>query len=406
MTEKSIFFDHSSTTPVDPEVLEAMLPFFKTEFGNPSSHVNPKGQFALQALDKSRKIVAKMINAQSDELIFTSGATESNNLAIKGLTAASSERGKHIIISEIEHFSVLNTVKSLEKQGYSVDLIPVDKYGVIKLDRLESLLRDDTVLVSVMLSNTEIGTIEPVKEAVEIVKSFDPEILFHTDAASSAGWIPINVKDLNVDSLTLSAHNYYGPKGIGALYIKQDTKIVPLFDGGFQEFGIRSGTENVPGIVGMAKASDLAMREMENRNKLQEKLQKRLWTGLSEKLDFIHQTGHPEKRLPGHVSFWIEFAEGEALILFLQVKGIIAASGSACSSNLRALNEGELIHSHVLAAVGVPTNICSGSITFFLGKDNTEEEVDYVIEEFPKIVDRLWAMSPAYSDMLKEKSTS
>jgi cysteine desulfurase len=405
MTEKSIFFDHSSTTPVDPEVLEAMLPYFKTEFGNPSSHVNTKGQAALKAMDQSRNTVAQLVNAKPTEIVFTSGATESNNLAVKGLVSAYPERGKHIIISEIEHFSVLNTVRKLKKQGYSIDLIPVDNYGVIKTGEFKKLLRNDTVLVSVMLANTEIGTIQPIKEAVKITREVNPDILFHTDAASSAGWIPVDVSELGVDTLTMSAHNFYGPKGVGALYVKESTKIEPLFDGGFQEFGIRSGTENVPGIVGMAKASELAMRDMQTRNTQQVRLQKKLWSGLSQKLDFIHMTGHPESRLPGHVSFWIEFAEGESLLLFLQVKGIIAASGSACSSNMRALDEEELIHSHVLAAVGVPTNICSGSITFFLGKDNTEEEVDYVIEEFPKIVDRLWNMSPAYSDMLKEKST-
>jgi cysteine desulfurase len=405
MTEKSIFFDHSSTTPVDPEVLEAMLPYFKSEFGNPSSHVNTKGQSALRAMDQSRNTVAQMINAKPAEIIFTSGATESNNLAIKGLVSAYPDKGRHIIISEIEHFSVLNTVRRLEKQGYTVDLIPVDHHGVIKLDEFKKLLRKDTVLVSVMLANTEIGTIEPVREAVQIARDYNPDILFHTDAASSAGWIPVDVRELDVDTLTMSAHNFYGPKGVGVLYIKEGIKIIPLFDGGFQEFGIRSGTENVPGIAGMAKACELAMRDMQSRNAHQVELQRKLWSGLSQKLDFIHLTGHPENRLPGHVSFWIEFAEGESLLLFLQVKGIIAASGSACSSNMLAQDEEELIHSHVLAAVGVPTNICSGSITFFLGKDNKEEEVDYVIEEFPKIVDRLWSMSPAYSDMLKEKST-
>jgi cysteine desulfurase len=348
-------------------------------------------------------MLAKLINANSDEIIFTSGATESNNLALKGIVSANSHRGKHILISQVEHYSILNPAKTLKKQGYSLDIIPVDNYGVIKTDELKKMLKPDTVLVCVMLSNSEIGTIQPIKEAVEIVKAYNPDILFHCDAASSAGWIAVDVKDLNVDTLTMSAHNFYGPKGIGALYVKKGVKITPLLEGGFQEFGLRSGTENVPGVVGMAKAAELAISDMKDRNKRQRTLAEKLWKNLSEKLDFIHLTGHPTNRLPGHVSFWIEFAEGESLLLSLQIKGIIAASGSACSSNLRAEDEEGLIHSHVLEAAGVPTNICSGSVTFFLGKDNTEEEVDYVIENFPQIVGRLWAMSPAYSDMLKMK---
>lgn len=403
MADKNIFFDHSSTTPVDKRVLEAMLPYFKEKFGNPSSHMHPLGMEALKALDDSREKVARLINAEPGEIVFTSGATESNNLAIKGLIAANSDKGRHILISQIEHFSVLRACNRLKAAGYEVEKIPVDQYGLVKINAIEKMLRPDTVLISIMTANTEIGTIEPIKEAVRVVKDYNPDILFHTDAASAAGWIPVDVKETGVDTLTLSAHNFYGPKGVGALYVKDGVKLEPLLDGGFQENGLRSGTENVPGIVGMAEAARLAVEEMDNRNSRLEKLQKRLWQGLEKNVQFIHFTGHPKKRLPGHVSFWIEFAEGESILLFLRVKGILAASGSACASNIRAEDEHELVKSHVLAAVGVPQDICSGSICFFMGKDNTMEEVDYVVENMPGIMEKLWAMSPAYSDFLKEQ---
>lgn len=398
-----IFFDHSSTTPLDPEVLEAMLPFFKEDFGNPSSHIHELGQRALKAVDRAREDVASLIDVDPLEIVFTSGATESNNLAIKGLSNAYSHRGKHIIISQIEHYSVMNPAMTLKKSGFSVDIAPVDKYGVVDLKALRKLLKPDTILVSIMSANTEIGTIEPIKEAVEIVKSYNENIIFHTDATVSAGWIPTSVKETQVDALTLSAHNFYGPKGAGALFIRKGTKITPLLEGGFQEGGIRSGTENVPAIVGMAKAAVLAKKHMESRIKHLKTLQEHLWNGLQQKIEYLHFTGHPQKRLPGHVSFWVEFAEGESILLFLQVKGVMAASGSACSSNLRASDETELVKSHVLAAIGVPQDICSGSITFFMGKDNTLEEVNYVLDVMPDIIQRLWAMSPAYADMIKQK---
>jgi len=402
MTEKSIFFDHSSTTPMDTRVLEAMLPYFVEKFGNPSSHIHPLGQEALKAIDDARKQVAELINSQDAEILFTSGATESNNLAVKGLIEANPKKGKHILVSEVEHFSVLRSCKKLEKFDYKVELIPVDEYGTVKIDQLKKMLRPDTVLVSIMTANTEIGTIEPIKQAVQVVKEYNPDILFHTDATSAAGWIPIDVKEMGVDTLTLSAHNFYGPKGVGALYVKKGVKIESLLDGGFQEGGIRSGTENVPGIVGMAEAGRLAIEEMEQRKSHLELLQKHLWGGLEQNIKYIHFTGHPQKRLPGHVSFWVEFAEGESILLFLRVKGIFAASGSACASNLRAEDEHQLVKSHVLAAVGVPQDICSGSICFLMGKDNTIQEVNYVIENISEIIKRLWSMSPAYSDFLKK----
>ncbi len=281
--------------------------------------------------------------------------------------------------------------------------VPVDEYGMVKVDEFKKMLRDDTILVSVMLSNSEIGTIQPVKEITAAAKEFNSEIIVHTDASSSAGWIPVDVKDLGVDAMTVSAHNFYGPKGVGALFLKEGTDIDFIFDGGFQERGFRSGTENVAGIVGMGEAARLAKDEMAERNEKLVRLQKKLWKGLEDKIDYLHFTGHPAIRLPGHVSFWVEFAEGESILLFLQVNKIMAASGSACSSNLLAQDEDELVASHVLSAVGVPDDICSGSIAFMMGNDSTEEEVDKVIEVLPDIIQRLWAMSPAYADMMKEK---
>jgi cysteine desulfurase len=405
MEKMSLFFDHSSTTPLDPQVLEAMMPYLKGEYGNPSSHIHSLGRSALKAVDGAREETAKLINAQPDEIIFTSGATEANNMAMKGLALPRREKGGHVLISQVEHFSVLNGAKRLRSYGFDVSQIPVDNYGVIKLDEMERLIRPDTFLVAVMGANTEIGTIQPIKEAVSLAKGINPGVHFHCDATSSAGWIPTDVKDTGVDSLTLSAHNFYGPKGVGALYLRQRASLEPLLDGGFQEGGRRAGTENVPGIAGLGRAAALARTHMPDRLSRLGMLQERLWGGLKEKLQFLHFTGHPRERLPGHVSFWIEYAEGESLLLMLQVKGIMAASGSACSSNMLAGDEDELIHSHVLAAIGVPQDICSGSITFFMGKDNTREEVDYVVQEMPGIIEKLWAMSPAYSDMLKEIGT-
>ena len=401
--KKEIFFDNSSTTPMDSRVLDAMLPYLKEEYGNPSSHLHSRGRAAMKAMDDSRETVAKLINAEPGEIVFTSGATEANNLAIKGISSAYKDKGNHILISEIEHYSVYYSANRLKDRGFNVEMIPVDKDGIVKPEMVKAKLRKDTILVSVMLSNTEIGVVEPLKEITSVVKAFNEEIIVHTDAASSAGWIPVDVKDLGVDALTMSAHNFYGPKGMGALYLKKGIFLDPLFDGGFQESGKRSGTENVAGVVGMAKAAELAMEEMGKRNEHLEKLQKKLWDGLKDSIEFIHFTGHPHKRLPGHVSFWVEFVEGESLLLFLQMNGISAASGSACGSNLRAKDEDELVSSHVLSAVGVPDDICNGSVTFLMGKDNTEEEVDKVLEVMPGIIQRLLAISPAYDDMMMNK---
>jgi cysteine desulfurase len=376
-----------------------MLPFLRDEFGNPSSFIHSKGVAANQALDQARETVGGLIGAKPAEIIFTSCATESNNLAIKGFLEANPDAGRHIVISEIEHYSVVNLCRKLAGQGYELTLLPVDEYGLVGPETLKKALRADTALISIQLASSEIGTIQDIDSLVAIAR--EQGVFFHCDAAAAAGNIAVDVARLGVDALTLSAHNFYGPKGAAGLYLKQGIRIAEQLIGGFQESGYRSGTENMPGIAGMAKAAELAMEEMpERQNRLQD-LQKRLKTGLADKYDFLHFTGHPDQRLPGHVSFWVEYIEGESLLLMLNVYGIQTASGSACSSNLRGTDEEDLVASHILTAVGVPAEFCSGSLTVSLGKDNTSAEVDFFLEVFPTVVERLLAMSPLYADKLK-----
>lgn len=398
-SEKNIYFDNQATTPADPRVFEAMRPYFTEKFGNPSSHIHKQGVRANDALDKARSHVAELINSSSEEIIFTSGATEANNLAIRGYLKANPEKGKHIIISGIEHYSVLNLALKLKGEGYEVTAIDVGVGGLVDPQKVADAVRDDTALVSINLANSEIGTIQPIKEIAKITREHC--IFFHSDGAIAVGNIPVDVNDLEIDALTMSAHNYYGPKGIGALYLRKGKKLAPLFEGGFQERGLRSGTENMPGIVGMGMASALAKTEMPERIRHLQNLGSMLWSGLEQKVEYLYFTGHPEKRLPGHVSFWIKYIEGESLLLMLNIKGVMAASGSACSSNLRGEDEHDLAASHVLTAIGVPAEFCSGSLTLSLGKDNTEEEVSYLLEIMPGIVERLLMMSPLYADKLR-----
>jgi len=397
-----IFFDHISTTPTDPRVVEAMRPYFTEAYGNPSSLIHGMGIQADEGVQAARRQVARMLKSDPEEVIFTSGGTESNNLALKGLASAYGQRGKHLVLSEIEHFSVLNPALTLQKQGWEVTRVPVNPCGRVEPEEVEKVLRKDTSLVAVMLANSEIGTIQPIAEIAKLTK--DHNALFFVDGVAGAGNIPVDVRTLGVDALSLSAHNFYGPKGVGGLFLRKELAVDPLLEGGFQERGYRSGTENVPGIVGMGKAAELAMEEMPQRGEYLRGLQKRLWEGLERDIEHLHFTGHPRDRLPGHVSFWVEFAEGESLLLFLTHHGVMAASGSACSSNLKGRDEGDLVISHVLKAVGVPTDICQGSITFSLGKGNTSEDVDFVLGILPKIVERLWAMSPMYADYLKKRN--
>ncbi len=396
---RKVFFDHISTTPLHPDVLDALLPFLVGKYGNPSSHIHEQGQLALRAIEEAREKVAGLIHATPEEVIFTSGATESNNLAVKGVARAMKKKGRHIIVSEVEHFSVINALLPLINEGFEITYLPVDQHGLIDPEELRQSVRDDTILISVMHANSEIGTIMPVLEAGSVAR--EKEVYFHCDATASAGHIPVDVERMGADLLTLSAHNFYGPKGVGALFVRKGTRVDPLQEGGFQESGLRAGTENVPGIAGFGKAAVIAMDEMEDDALRLRGLEQQLREGLKNRISHIHFTGHEVNRLPGHVSFWIEFAEGESLLIYLNINGVMAASGSACSSNLKAQDEEDLVASHVLKAIGVPSDICTGSITFSMGKWSCPDEVDYVLEIMPGIVQRLWEISPSYSDYLK-----
>ncbi len=399
--ERMIYFDHQSTTPVDKRVLDAMMPYFSEEYGNPSSFIHKQGVSAGEALDEARARVAGLLNSKADEIIFTSSATESNNLAVKGFLGANGGKGSHIIVSSIEHYSILNQLPALREAGYEVTYVRCDEYGTVDPAAVEDAIRSDTVMIIVQAANSEIGTIQNIADIGK--KAAERGIFFHSDAAIAGGNIPLDVQALSVDSLALSGHNMYGPKGVSALYLRSGNKLKCQLDGGMQEFGLRSGTENVPGIVGMGKACELASEEMRGRAEHLRDLQSKLWGWLGSNVEYLQFTGHPERRLPGHVSFWVKYIEGESLLLMLNMRGIMCASGSACSSNLRGEDEEDLAASHVLTAVGVPAEFCSGSLTVTMGKDNTEEEVDYMTSVMPEIVERLLAMSPLYSDKLKGK---
>ncbi len=380
---KETYMDYVATNPVHPDVLEAMLPYFKEHFGNPLSIYEP-GAKAREAIENARANTAALINAKPNEIIFTSSGAESNNFALKGIAFANQNKGKHIIISKIEHHSVLNSARFLEKSGFAVTYLPVDKYGLVDPAVVEKAITKETILISIIHANPEIGTIEPIAEIGKITKQ--KGIILHTDAVASAGNIPVDVQFLNVDMLTLAAHQFYGPKGAAALYLKEGTRIIPLIYGGIQEGGRRAGTENVPAIVGMGKAAELAKRDMQKRiNHIKPLRDKLISTAL--KIEKVFLTGHPEQRLPGHASFVVEYIEGEAMLLLLAGKGIYAATGSACSS--KALKS-----SPVLLSIGTPVNLAQGSVVFTLGEKTTEEETDYFNEVFPQTIRQLRNMSP------------
>jgi len=383
---KRIYMDHVAGTPLLPEALEAMLPFLKERFGNPSS-IHVFGGEAEDALNAAREKVAALIGAKPEEIVFTSCGTESNNFAFKGVPLALRNKGNHIVTTRIEHFSIMHAVKAMEKLGFDVTQVPVDKYGMVDPDDVAKAINDKTVLVSVQHANPEVGTIQPIAEIGKICK--EKGVAFHTDAVVSTGIVPIDVNEMNVDLLSLAANMFYGPKGAAALYIREGTRIVPLLDGGIQEGGRRAGTENVPAIVGMGVAAEVAKREMDARRKHQHELGKKLLAGLRERIEYLHEFGHPEQRVPGSVSVGAEFVEGESIILFLDSEGIAIASGSACISR-------SLKVSHVLLAMGVDHATAQGSLLFTLGKDNTEEEVNRVCEVLPPIIQRLRDMSPLY----------
>jgi len=388
---RRVYFDNASTTPLLPEVRDAMIPFLGDSFGNPSC-LHSWGDPAREAVDTAREQVAQLINAGPEEIIFTASGSESNNMAIKGIAAARQSKGKHIIISAIEHFSVMNSARTMEKSGFEVTYIPVDKYGFVNPDEVKKAIKKETTLISIMHANGEIGTIEPIKEIAEIASASD--VVFHTDAVATAGTIPVDVKALGVDSLSLAGNQFYGPKGVGALYVKRGVRILPLIDGGIQEGGRRAGTENVPAIAGLGKAAELAVKDMQARIERVSKIRDRLINELPARIDHVVVTGHPQNRTPGNSSFCIEFIEGESMLMLLDSKGIGVTSGSACTS--KALKA-----SHVLIAIGLPHEIAQSSLLISSGIYNKLDDVDYLLEVMPPIVERLRQMSPLYSKYVK-----
>ena len=381
---KRIYLDYAATTPTHPEVVKAMLPYFTEVFGNPSS-VYSYGQKAKEAIEEARVKVADLIGARSGELVFTSGGTEADNFAIMGVAYANESKGNHIITTLIEHAAVINTCQFLEKRGFKVTYLPVDEWGLVNPDEVRRAITDKTILVSVMHANNEMGTIEPIAEIGKIVR--EAGIYFHTDAVQTAGHIPVDVNELGVDLLSMSAHRLYGPKGVGALYIRKGTKLVRIMHGGEQERWRRASTENVPGIVGFGRAAELAQQEMSEDIKRLTYLRDKLIKGLLERIDHIRLNGHPTKRLPNNVNVSIDFIEGEAMLLNLDLEGICASTSSACASS-------SLKPSHVLLALGLPPERVHGSLRFTLGKWTTEEEIAQVVEVLPRVVTRLRAMSP------------
>ena len=388
---RKVYLDNTATTPLLPEVREAMMPYLGDIFGNPSS-LHDWGDGAREAIEAARDQVAQLIGANTDEMIFTGSGTESNNLAIKGLALAQQNKGKHVVVSAIEHFSVLHSAKTLAKWGFEVSEVPVNKYGVVDPDDVRRNLRNDTVLVSIMHANGEVGTIEPIKEIAVVTR--ERKIPFHIDAVATAGTIPVNVSELGVDALSLAGNQFYGPKGVGALWVRKGVRIIPLLDGGIQEGGKRAGTENVLAIVGLGKAAELAKAHITERIEQLIPLRDRLLKELPDRIEHVVVSGHPHNRLPGHASFCVEFIEGESMLMLLNSKGIAVSSGSACTS--RALKA-----SHVLIAMGLSHEIAQGSILFTLGIDNTNQDIDYVLEVMPSIVDRLRDMSPLYAKFTK-----
>lgn len=383
---KAIYLDHAATTSLRPEVLEAMLPFFSEEFGNASS-VYGWGRRARQALDRSRDTVARILGAaNANEIVFTSSGSEAANLAIKGVAWAYQNKGKHIITSAVEHHAVLDTFSWLEKIGFEVTVLPVDEVGLVNPDQVTAALRPETILVSIMHANNEVGTIQPISTIGAIVRKHGA--FFHTDAVQTAGILDLDVEQLQVDLLSLSAHKLYGPKGVGALYVRKGVRLEPLIHGGAQEKRRRAGTENVAGIVGLAAALELAQTEREEEAVRLGKLRDRLIQGL-QKIPHTKVNGSLEHRLPNNVNVCFEFIEGESLLLNLDLRGIAASSGSACTS-------GSLDPSHVLLAMGLSHEIAHGSLRLTLGRENTDADVDYVLSEVPEIVGRLRAMSPLY----------
>lgn len=391
--DKMIYLDNAATTKVADSVVDAMLPYFKEYYGNASS-IYQLGAKSKEALDESREYIAGTLGAKTNEIYFTAGGSESDNWAIKATADAYARKGKHIITSAIEHHAVLHTCEYLEKHGYEVTYVGVDENGVIKLDELKAAIRPDTILISVMFANNEIGTIQPIKEIGEIAKEHD--ILFHTDAVQAYAQVPINVDEMHIDMLSASGHKLNGPKGIGFLYIRKGIKIRSFVHGGQQERGRRAGTENIPGIVGLAAAVKRSFSMLEEKMKKEIELRDYLISRIEAEIPYCRLNGDRKKRLPNNVNFSFQFIEGESMLILLDSKGIAASSGSACTS-------GSLDPSHVLLAIGLPHEIAHGSLRLTLSEENTKEEMDYVVEQLTAILERLRSMSPLYEDFMKKQ---
>lgn len=390
--QKPIYLDNAATTAVKPEVLEAMMPYFTERFGNPSSVYG----FAAQnksAVTEAREIIAKALGTNTQDIYFTAGGSESDNWAIKATAEAYRNKGNHIITTKIEHHAVLHTCEYLEKQGFEITYVDVDEQGIVKLDEIKKAIRPTTILITVMFANNEIGTIQPIKEIGELAK--ENNIIFHTDAVQAFGQIDIKVDDYHIDLLSASGHKLNGPKGIGFLYIRKGLKLRSLIHGGSQERKRRAGTENVPGIVGLGKAVEIAMNTMEEKQKKEIALRDRLIKRVLEEVPYVRLNGDRIKRLPNNANFSFQFIEGESLLIMLDMQGICASSGSACTS-------GSLDPSHVLLAIGLPHEIAHGSLRLTLCESNTEEEIDYVVEKVKEIVEKLRSMSPLYEDFIKK----
>ncbi|MBI5893080.1 MAG: cysteine desulfurase NifS [Deltaproteobacteria bacterium] len=383
---KKIYLDHNATTPIHPDVYAAMLPFLKEDFGNPSS-VHWAARNPRKAVDEAREQVAHLFNCDASEIIFTSCGSEGDNLAIKGIVESKKDKGNHIITTKVEHPAVLNTCKYLAKTGFDVTFLDVDSYGMIDIEELKKAITAKTILISIMYANNETGVVFPIEEIGRLAK--ERNIIFNTDAVQAAGKIPIDVKKLNVDIAVISGHKLYAPKGVGAAYVKRGVRLIPLIHGGHQERNRRGGTENVAGIAALGKACEIAMQDMKEESEKLTILRDRLQKGLAEKIPYTKLNGHPEKRLPNTLNMSFEFVEGESILLNLDMKGIAASSGSACTS-------GSLEPSHVLVAMGITHEVSHGSVRFSMGRDNTVEDIDYVIEVLPAMVERMRSMSPLY----------
>ncbi len=390
---KRIYLDYAATSPTKKSVLEAMIPYFTQDFGNPSS-IYESARKSKIAVDEARKKVAKSIGADTGEIYFTSGGTESDNWAIKGIAEAYQQKGKHIITSQIEHHAVLNTCEYLEKKGYKVTYLPVDSYGQVNLDELKNAIQSDTILISIMTANNEIGTLQKVNEIGQIAR--ENNVFFHTDAVQAIGQIPIDVKKMSIDLLTLSGHKIYGPKGMGILFIRKGIRLGSLIHGGAQEKRRRAGTENVPGIVGIGEATALSSLNLEKEAKRLTGLRDKLIKGVLDSIPYTKLNGHPIERLPNNANFSFQFIEGESLLIMLDMKGFSASSGSACTS-------GSLDPSHVLLGIGLPHEMAHGSLRVTLGEQSTEEDIEHLLEVLPDIVSRLREMSPLYEDFMKQK---